>query len=229
MAIKNLKKQSSESIRQYYHSTGLYDSLIYREISPNKNMSPEERIGNLIQKIKKNSIKFNKDPNNIQFSNKNLNSKIMIIGDMPSHSDEKNNSLFSDEAGDLLNKMLQAISLSTDKVYLTNIVHFYTNENKQNYINQKNILKKLTHEHIEIIQPKIIFLLGSLPLEILFGTDYSIAKNRGQWLQYRTKESTIDTLASFHPNFLIKQPNQKKNSWIDLQILEQKIKQLNIK
>ena len=61
----------------------------------------------------------------------------MIIGDFPSLDDKKNNSIFSDESGVLLNKMLSAISLSTDNVYLTNIVHFYLEENKQEYLNQK--------------------------------------------------------------------------------------------
>jgi Uracil DNA glycosylase superfamily. len=55
--------------------------------------------------------------------------------------------------------MLSAISLSTDNVYLTNIVHFYLEENKQEYLNQKSLLKKFTQEHIEIIKPKIIFYL----------------------------------------------------------------------
>jgi DNA polymerase len=228
MAIKNLKKHFNDGLRQYYHSTGVYDSLIYREMSANLCLSQDQKIATLIKKIEKNYNKFYLHKNNIQFSNNKINSKIMIIGDFPSLDDKKNNSIFSDESGVLLNKMLSAISLSIDNVYLTNIVHFYLEENKQEYLNQKSLLKKFTQEHIEIIKPKIIFLLGSLPLEILFENQYSLIKNRGQWIQYKRKDYSAEVIASFHPNFLIKQPNQKKNSWKDLQILQQKIVEFNI-
>ena len=228
MAIKNLKKHLNESLRQYYHSTGLYDSLIYKEMSASNSLSQEQKIATLIKKIEKNYTEFNLHKNNIQFSNGKLNSKIMIIGDLPSLDDIKNNSIFSDESGVLLNKMLSAISLSIDDVYLTNIVHFYLEENKQEYLNQKSLLKKFTQEHIEIIKPKIIFLLGSLPLEILFENQYSLIINRGKWIQYKIKDYSAEVIASFHPNFLIKQPNQKRNSWKDLQILQEKITELNI-
>ena len=197
-------------------------------MSTNLSLSQDQKIATLIKKIEKNYNKFYLHKNNIQFSNNKINSKIMIIGDFPSLDDKKNNSIFSDEGGVLLNKMLSAISLSTDNVYLTNIVHFYIEENKQEYLNQKSLLKKFTQEHIEIIKPKIIFLLGSLPLEILFENQYSLIKNRGQWIQYKQKDYSAEVIASFHPNFLIKQPNQKKNSWKDLQILQQKIVEFNI-
>lgn len=197
-------------------------------MSANLSLSQDQKIATLIKKIEKNYTKFYLHKNNIQFSNNKINSKIMIIGDFPSLDDKKNNSIFSDESGVLLNKMLNAISLSTDNVYLTNIVHFYLEENKHEYLNQKSLLKKFTQEHIEIIKPKIIFLLGSLPLEILFENQYSLIKNRGQWIQYKQKDYSAEVIASFHPNFLIKQPNQKKNSWKDLQILQQKIVEFNI-
>lgn len=228
MTIKNLKRHFNDGLRQYYHSTGLYDSLIYKEMSANFSLSQEQKIATLIKKIEKNYTRFNLHKNNIQFSNNKINSKIMIIGDLPSLDDKKNNSIFSDESGVLLNKMLSAISLSIDNVYLTNIVHFYLEENKQEYLNQKSQLKKFAQEHIEIIKPKIIFLLGSLPLEILFENQYSLIKNRGQWIQYKQKDYSAEVIATFHPNFLIKQPNQKKNSWKDLQILQQKIVEFNI-
>ncbi|KFX71999.1 MAG: hypothetical protein FF85_04885 [alpha proteobacterium QL1] len=105
--------------------------------------------------------------------------------------------------------MLSAISLSTDNVYLTNIVHFYLEENKQEYLNQKSLLKNSRRSILKLLNQKL-FLLGSLPLEILFENQYSLIKNRGQWIQYKQKDFSAEVIASFHPNFLIKQPNQKK-------------------
>lgn len=69
------------------------------------------------------------------------------------------------------------------------------------------------------------YLKGSV---LINQNQYSLIENRGQWIQYKQKDYSAEVIATFHPNFLIKQPNQKKNSWKDLQILQQKIVEFNI-
>lgn len=157
-------------------------------------------------------------------SNQNINSKIMIIGDMPSQTDNENKYIFSDESGELLNKMLKAISINMDDIYLTNALPFYTKESKNIFAINKSYLKKALINHISIINPQIILLLGSTPLEILFNNKFSISNNRGQWINININNNNIYTLCTFHPNFLIQQPNQKKNAWIDLQSFQKKLK-----
>jgi uracil-DNA glycosylase family 4 len=228
MSSKNLTKCPNDTIIEYYHSTGLYNSLIYKEFHPNQNLSKNDQILNLIKKFKNNAHKFAATKDNILFSNQNFNSNIMIIGDMPSLEDENTQNIFSSKIGELLDKMLNAISLSRTNIYLTNILPFHIQNLKSVYVSQKNLIKKLTHEHIEIINPKIILILGSFPLEILFDDLHTFTKHRGQWLSYPTSKKKIDTLCSFHPNFLLQQPSQKKNSWIDLQAFQKKIKNFNI-
>lgn len=225
MSGKNFKNYSNGTLREYYHSTGLYNSLIYTKNPINEKLTIEEKISKLFGKIKKFSSKFENNKNNIILSNKKYNSDIMILGDMPSLNDIKNNMLFSDESGKLLTKMLKAISINIEEVYLSNILHFNLRKEDNNKINKYEIfLKKITKEHIAIINPKIIFLLGSLPLQILFKKNYSISQKRGQWIPYICGKKSIETISSFHPSFLIKQPNQKKNSWLDLQLIQKKLK-----
>jgi uracil-DNA glycosylase family 4 len=218
MSGKNLKNYFKDSVKEYYHSIGLYNSLIYTKNSINENLTTEEKVSNLLKKIKKFSNKC---------KNKKYNSDIMILGDMPSQEDIKNNTLFSDESGKLLTKMLKAISININEVYLSNVLHFnLAKEDEKNIKKYESLLKKITQEHIAIINPKIIFLLGSFPMQILFGKEHTISQKRGQWIPYVFAAKSIETISSFHPSFLIKQPSQKKNSWLDLQLLQKKIEEI---
>ena len=227
MSGKNLKNYFKDSVKEYYHSIGLYNSLIYTKNSINENLTTEEKVSNLLKKTKKLSNKCKNSKSNIILSNKKYNSNIMILGDMPSQEDIKNNTLFSDESGKLLTKMLKAISIDINEVYLSNVLHFnLAKEDEKNIKKYEFFLKKITHEHIAIINPKIIFLLGSFPLQILFGKEHTISQKRGQWIPYVFAAKSIETISSFHPSFLIKQPSQKKNSWLDLQLLQKKIKEI---
>lgn len=211
-------------MKQYYHSSGLYNSLIYKKISNKNNVSKEKTLANLFDQMKNNLIKYMDNKNYFLPSNQNINSKIMVIGDMPSQTDNENKYIFSDESGELLNKMLKAISINMDDIYLTNALPFYTKESKNIFAINKSYLKKALINHISIINPQIILLLGSTPLEILFNNKFSISNNRGQWINININNNNIYTLCTFHPNFLIQQPNQKKNAWIDLQSFQKKLK-----
>ncbi len=224
MSTKNLKNYSNESVKEYYHSTGLYDSIIYKKNTTNQNLSKEEVIESLLLKNKKLSNKVTGTNKKIILSNKNYKSKIMVLGDMPSQKDIDNNELFSDDSGELLTKMLGAISIDSSQVYLANIIPFYlTKEEVKNIKKYNSLLRKIVHEHISTINPGTILLLGSFALQTLFGEEYSIAKNRGQWLSYSAANNSINIIPSFHPTFLLKQPSQKKKSWEDLQKLQKKL------
>lgn len=224
MSTKNSKNYSNESVKEYYHSTGLYDSIIYKKNTTNQNLSKEEIIESLLLKNKKLSNKVTGTNKKIILSNKNYKSKIMVLGDMPSQKDIDNNELFSDDSGELLAKMLCAISIDSSQVYLANIIPFYlTKEEGKNIKKYNSLLRKIVHEHISTINPETILLLGSFALQTLFGEEYSIAKNRGQWLSYSAANNSINIIPSFHPTFLLKQPSQKKKSWEDLQKLQKKL------
>ena len=224
MSTKNSKNYSNESVKEYYHSTGLYDSIIYKKNKTNQNLPKEEIIENLLLKNKKLSNKVTGTNKKIILSNKNYKSKIMVLGDMPSQKDIDNNELFSDDSGELLTTMLGAISIDSSKVYLANIIPFYlTKEESKNIKKYNSLLRKIVHEHISAINPETILLLGSFALQTLFGEEYSIAKNRGQWLSYSAANNSINIIPSFHPTFLLKQPSQKKKSWEDLQELQKKL------
>ena len=84
-------------------------------------------------------------------------------------------------------------------------------------------------KHIEIINPKILILLGSTALNTIIGDEEDISKARGKWVQKKIGNCIVPVITSFHPAFLIRQQEQKKMAWIDLKMIRKKIRDLKIK
>jgi DNA polymerase len=77
-------------------------------------------------------------------------------------------------------------------------------------------------KHIEIINPKILVLLGSTAMNALVGDDVVISKVRGQWIEKIFGQCKTSVIVTFHPAFLMRQPTQKKLAWIDLKMIRDK-------
>tara|TARA_Y100000590_G_C15558904_1_gene953930 strand:- start:462 stop:1166 length:705 start_codon:yes stop_codon:yes gene_type:complete len=179
-----------------------------------------------IQLIKNCELK--KNATNLVFSDGNINSKIMIIGEGPGANEDAEGKPFVGRAGKLLDKMLAAIQLDRKKVYISNVVNYRPPSNrKPTDIEIERYLPYLI-SHIEIINPKILLLLGSTALNALIGNETVISKARGKWFQKEIGVVKPWVIASFHPAFLMRQPEQKKLSWIDLKMIRDKSKILKI-
>jgi len=85
------------------------------------------------------------------------------------------------------------------------------------------------NKHIEIINPKILLLLGSTALNALIGNEVVISKARGKWVTKKIGNANPEVIASFHPAFLMRQPDQKKYAWEDLKMIKKKMSELKIK
>ena len=123
--------------------------------------------------------------------------------------------------------MLSAIKLDRTKVYISNVVNYRPPANRRPTEMEIERYLPYLKSHIEIINPKILVLLGSTALNTLIGSEVVISKARGQWIQKEIGSSKPWIIASFHPAFLMRQPEQKKLAWIDLKLIREKMKQLN--
>ena len=133
--------QNNKNIFEFYQSSGLYDRVIFK----NKNKKNSPTLEKLKEKILSLKNIYSKQSHQLVFSDGNSKSKIMLIGDSPSISDEINGKPFSEDTGLLLDKMLGAINLDRNKVYLTNIVNFRLPDNR-----------KLSENDIVNFQPLIL-------------------------------------------------------------------------
>ena len=186
-----------------------------------------------LEKLKKNiqlikNCELKKNATNLVFGDGNIDAKIMIIGEGPGAQEDSEGIPFVGRAGKLLDKMLEAIQLDRDKVYISNVVNYRPPANRRP--TEDEIKKYLPYlkTHIEIINPKILILLGSTALTALVGNIEVISKARGKWIKKEIGKIKPWIIASFHPAFLMRQPEQKKLAWIDLKMVREKSKILKI-
>ena len=188
-----------------------------------------EKLSKLRKKIELiKNCKLKKNATNLVFGDGNINSKIMIIGEGPGANEDLQGKPFVGRAGKLLDKMLESIKLDRNKVYISNVVNYRPPENRKPSELEIERYLPFLKMHIEIIRPKILVLLGSTALNSLVGNSEVISKARGKWIQKKIGENNIWVIASFHPAFLMRQPEQKKLAWVDLKMIRQKSKDLKI-
>ena len=185
-----------------------------------------DKLKNKIQLIQ--DCKLKNNAKNLVFSDGNINSKIMIIGEGPGANEDMEGKPFVGRAGKLLDKMLASIKLDRTKVYISNVVNYRPPENRKPTEEEIDRYLPYLKTHIEIINPKILILLGSTALNALIGSEVVISKARGKWIQKKIGETNTWIIASFHPAFLMRQPEQKKLAWIDLKMIREKSKVLKI-
>ncbi len=173
-----------------------------------------------IQLIKNCELK--KNATNLVFGAGNINANIMIIGEGPGAQEDAEGIPFVGRAGKLLDKMLMAIKLERSKVYISNVVNYRPPLNRRPLENEIERYLPYLKSHIEIINPKILLLLGSTALNALIGNEVVISKARGKWMQKEIGAIKPWIIASFHPAFLMRQPEQKKLAWIDLKMIRDK-------
>ena len=234
--MKKSLNQKLINLFEYYNLNNCNLLLSNVPIKRNSNDSNQtqgktklERLQKLkrdIQLIKNCDLK--KSAINLVFGDGNINSKIMIIGEGPGAQEDAEGKPFVGRAGKLLNKMLEAIKLDRTKVYISNVVNYRPPANRRPTETEIQRYFPYLKKHIEIINPKILVLLGSTALNTLIGNEVVISKARGKWMQKEIGTIKPWIIASFHPAFLMRQPEQKKLAWIDLKMIRDKSKILKV-
>ena len=211
------------------------DKPINRLEIPNSNdakniLNKAEKLLKLKKEI--NSIEncnLKNNSKNLILGDGNVNSPIMIIGEAPGAEEDISCLAFQGEVGKLLKKMLLAINIKIESVYLSYSVNFRPPEDRKPSAQEIKRYSVFLKEHISIINPKIIILMGSTAMESLTGINDKISSERGNWKEIIIKNRTYPIMITFSPSYLIRFPENKKYSWEDLKKIRQKITDLNIK
>ncbi|MDH4128299.1 MAG: uracil-DNA glycosylase [Spirochaetota bacterium] len=157
------------------------------------------------------------------FGSGNFDSKVMIIGEAPGYDEDKQGFPFVGKAGQLLDKMLKAIDLTRDDVFICNILKCRPPNNRNPNDDEIKNCTSYLNEQINLINPKIIFTLGN------FATQFILKDNRGI-TQLRGKTYNLDNriiLPTFHPSALLQNQNLKRPAWHDLKLLKLLLKKVN--
>ena len=185
-----------------------------------------EELKNKINSIENCSLKGNSQ--NLVLGDGNINSPIMLIGEAPGIEEDKIGISFKGEIGELLNKMLIAIKIKRQNIYCSYAINFRPPEDRKPTSQEIKRYSVFLKEHISIINPKIVILMGSTAMEAITGINSKISSERGKWKEIILNNKTYPLIVTFNPSYLIRFPENKKYSWIDLKEIRKKIDQLNI-
>ena len=222
--ILNLEKLNSNEI-EYIFSDKPINRLKTKPQLEDK-IKLLSKLRNEIENI--DNCELKKNAKQLVFSDGNNQSKIMIIGEGPGQKEDEQGKPFVGDAGILLNKMLEAIQIKRNNIYITNVVNYRPPNNRKPEPSEINRYSNYLRQHIAIIDPKILILMGSTAMESLFGSKIKISKERGVWKELIIHNKTYLTMITFHPAYLLRQADQKKYSWADLKLIRKKIDELKI-
>ena len=197
------------------------------DISIKKKIEKLSNLKKLISSIKDCNLKDNSK--NLVMGDGDINSPIMLIGETPGEAEDNSGKLFQGDVGSLLKKMLLAINIKIEKLYLTYSINFRPPEDRKPNTQEIKRYSVFLKEHISIINPKIIILMGSTAMEAVTSLNSKISNERGKWKEIILKNKTFPLIITFSPSYLIRFPDNKKHSWEDLKKIKQKILDLNIK
>lgn len=156
--------------------------------------------------------------NNLVFGVGNPQAKLMLIGEGPGQDEDAQGIPFVGRAGQLLDRILAAIDLSREEVYIANVVKCRPPSNRNPSRQEAVACLPYLYRQIELINPRIIVLLGSVALQNLINPDARITKMRGQWLE---SKSGIKIMPTFHPAAVLRDPSKRRPVWEDFQRIQE--------
>jgi len=153
----------------------------------------------------------------------NPNADIVFIGEAPGRDEDLKGEPFVGRAGQLLDRMLAAIDLDRDRVYIMNTIKCRPPNNRDPRIDEVQSCNLWFEQQLELLQPKIICLLGRVAAQTVLETDAPLGSLRGHWHDYQG----IPVWVTYHPAYLLRSPAQKQKSWMDLQTLASRYQHLS--
>jgi DNA polymerase len=166
---------------------------------------------------------LHKGRNKFVFGSGNSNADVMVIGEGPGAEEDKQGLPFVGRAGQLLTDILKAIKFSREEVFIGNIVKCRPPDNRTPLPEEMETCIPYLAKQIELIKPKIILCLGLTAAKGLLKKKDSLTSLRGQVFEYEG----IKTMVTFHPAALLRNPNWKKDCWVDVQKFRKLYDELN--
>jgi len=155
---------------------------------------------------------------NTVFGDGSTNAKVMIIGEAPGKDEDISGKPFVGRAGKLLTEILSSINLERKDVFITNTVKCRPPENRNPHDDEIKSCSGYLDEQINLINPKVIVLLGKIAANRILNIDEPISNLRGK--KYFIKENNIPIIVFYHPAYLLRSPLQKSKVWEDLKFMD---------
>ena len=138
--------------------------------------------------------------------------ELMFVGEAPGHDEDQQGVPFVGRAGQLLTKIIEAIDLRREDVYIANVVKCRPPKNRNPEPDEIETCQPYLFAQIDAIQPKVVVALGAFAVKTLLQSDESISKLRGRTFDYRGAK----LIPTFHPAYLLRSPEKKADVWEDM-------------
>ena len=152
-----------------------------------------------------------------------IHARLMFIGEGPGQQEDLSGRPFVGAAGQLLDKMLAAIGLKREQVYICNIVKCRPPQNRVPEPDERAACMDYLRQQVALVRPKVIVCLGSTPTRALLGDDMRITRDRGVW----QLKKGVWFMPTYHPAALLRDADKKRPAWVDFQAIRDKLIELN--
>ena len=161
---------------------------------------------------------------NLVFGSGNANADLMFVGEGPGEEEDRQGQPFVGKAGQLLTRIIEAMGLKREKVYIANIVKCRPPRNRNPEPDEIASCSPFIQRQIEIIRPKILCALGGFASQTVLETSRKISQLRGRFhdLPFLT-EAGIKVMPTFHPAYLLRNPQEKKRVWDDMKLIMEQL------
>ena len=157
-----------------------------------------------------------KTATNTVFGEGPAGARLMIVGEAPGADEDRQGRPFVGPSGRLLERMLAAIGLGREEVYIANTVYWRPPGNRTPSAEEVEACRPFMDRQIALVAPDVLMLTGGAAAKTLLGTTEGIMRLRGRWRQFATSGGSIDVMPTFHPAFLLRSPARKREAWRDL-------------
>jgi len=212
-----------DNVKRYLHSQQeLYGNDIYINYHPRKSAAApveqkREQLKKFYYEIKDcQKCALARHRTRLVFGSGNPNSTIMLIGEAPGFHEDREGKPFVGKAGQLLDKILKAIGLSRDDVFITNIVKCRPPQNRDPQPDEWQACNFMLKRQIEIIKPEFILILGRIASHVILERDDPIGRLRGQIYDVFNARAVV----TYHPAALLRNPGLKRSTWEDVQLFQ---------
>lgn len=165
---------------------------------------------------------------NLVFADGNPEADLMLVGEAPGRDEDLEGLPFVGRSGQLLNRMLAAIGLARETVYIANVIPWRPPGNRTPTPQETEICRPFIERQIELANPKVLVTLGGPSAKTLLHTTEGVLRLRGNWKTHVTPSgTTIPAMPTLHPAYLLRNPAHKKLAWRDFLEIKAKLRSLS--
>jgi DNA polymerase len=159
------------------------------------------------------------------FADGNADGRLMVIGEAPGGDEDRQGLPFVGVSGKLLDLMLESIGFTRESAYITNVVPWRPPGNRKPTPEEVALCVPFLERHIALVKPEVILMVGGLSAKTLLNRTEGITRLRGRWETVATPglDVPIPAIATFHPAYLLRSPQQKRLVWRDLLAVKEKL------